>query len=59
MVNAVGLGGDTDAIGAMTGAIARAYLGVESISGNRRGKVGNRLYLTELAEKLWELKTTA
>ena len=59
VVDAVSLGGDTDTIGAMTGAIAGAYLGIEAIPSNWRGKLENRLYLTELAEKLWELKTTA
>lgn len=59
VIHAVSLGGDTDTIGAMTGAIAGAYLGVESIPNRWRGKLENRLYLTELAEKLWQLKTTA
>ena len=59
VLHAVSLGGDTDTIGAMTGAITGAYLGVESIPNRWRGKLENRLYLTELAEKLWQLKTTA
>lgn len=59
VVSAVSLGGDTDTIGAMTGAIAGAYLGVESIPSTWRGKLENKLYITELAEKLWKLKTTA
>lgn len=59
VIHAVSLGGDTDTIGAMTGAIAGAYLGVESIPNRWRGKLENRLYLTELAEKLCQLKTTA
>lgn len=59
VIHAVSLGGDTDTIGAMTGAIAGAYLGVEAIPNQWRDKLENRLYLTELAEKLWQLKTTA
>lgn len=59
VVSAVSLGGDTDTIGAMTGAISGAYLGIESIPDRWQEKLENRAYLEELAEKLWELKTTA
>jgi len=59
VIYAVSLGGDTDTIGAMTGAIAGAYLGVEAIPNQWRDKLENRLYIAELAEKLWQLKTTA
>jgi poly(ADP-ribose) glycohydrolase ARH3 len=59
VVDAVSLGGDTDTIGAMTGAISGAYLGAEAIPSIWRDKLENRLYLTELAEKLWKLKTAA
>lgn len=59
LLNAVSLGGDTDTIGAMTGAISGAYLGIESIPNRWEGKLENRLYIKTLAEKLWELKTTA
>ncbi|UCC91072.1 MAG: ADP-ribosylglycohydrolase family protein [Dehalococcoidia bacterium] len=59
VLNAVSLGGDADTIGAMTGAISSAYLGIESIPNRWQQKLENRLYLKELAEKLWELKTTA
>ena len=59
VLNAISLGGDTDTIGAMTGAISGAYLGIESIPSSWEGKLENRFYLKELAEKLWELKTTA
>lgn len=51
---AVSLGGDTDTIGAMTGAISGAYLGVNSIPDKWRSKLENRLYIEELAEKLYE-----
>ena len=53
---AVSLGGDTDTIGAMTGAIAGACYGVEGIPVQWRSKVENRQYLEELAARLWEVK---
>jgi len=59
VVDAVSLGGDTDTIGAMTGAISGAYLGIESIPGRWEAKLENRLYIKKLAEKLWELKASA
>ena len=53
VLHAVSLGGDTDTIGAMTGAISGAYIGIESIPDSWKGKLENRPYLEELAEKLW------
>ena len=50
---AISLGGDTDTIGAMTGAISGAYLGIELIPISWRNKLENRLYIEELAEKLY------
>jgi poly(ADP-ribose) glycohydrolase ARH3 len=50
---AISLGGDTDTIAAMTGAISGAYLGFESIPSDWRNKLENRLYIEELAHKLW------
>ena len=52
---AVSLGGDTDTIGAMTGAISGAYLGIGSIPDKWWGKLENGLYIEELAEKLYEV----
>ena len=49
---AISLGGDTDTIGAMTGAISGAYLGVDAIPGQWQGKLENRRYIAELAESL-------
>ena len=49
---AVSLGGDTDTIAAMTGAILGAYLGVGSIPDMWRAKLENRMYIEELAEKM-------
>lgn len=57
VVYAISLGGDTDTIGAMTGAISGAYLGVEAIPEKWRGKLENREYIEELAEGLWRMKT--
>jgi len=52
---AISLGGDTDTIGAMTGAISGAYLGIEAIPEGWIGKLENRGYLEELAEKLYAM----
>jgi poly(ADP-ribose) glycohydrolase ARH3 len=57
VVYAISLGGDTDTIGAMTGAISGAYLGIESIPDKWKTKLENRSYIEELAQKLWEAKT--
>ncbi|MFN3284944.1 MAG: ADP-ribosylglycohydrolase family protein [bacterium] len=54
VVYAVSLGGDTDTIGAMAGAIAGAYYGVQKIPRAWRDKCENREYIEELARKLWE-----
>jgi len=54
---AISLGGDTDTIGAMTGAISGAYLGIESIPNSWKGRLENRFYIEELAERLWSLKS--
>ena len=53
---AISLGGDTDTIGAMTGAISGAYLGVDLIPGKWQMKLENRLYIAELAQGLWQIK---
>jgi len=52
---AISLGGDTDTIAAMTGAISGAYLGVDSIPETWKSKLENRLYIEGLAEKLYNL----
>ena len=54
---AISLGGDTDTIAAMTGAISGAYLGIESIPDSWKGKLENKPYIEELAKKLWSLKS--
>ena len=53
---AISLGGDTDTIGAMTGAISGAYLGVEAIPSKWRDRLENGDYIAELAERLWALR---
>jgi len=50
--SAISLGGDTDTIGAMTGAISGAYLGFDAIPAKWCDKLENRRYITELAERL-------
>ena len=59
VLHAISLGGDTDTIGAMTGAISGAYLGIESIPDSWEGKLENRLYIEELASKLAKIKSKA
>jgi len=51
-LGAISLGGDTDTIGAMTGAISGAYLGVDDIPSRWQDKLENRRYIAELAESL-------
>ena len=55
VLSAISLGGDTDTIGAMTGAISGAYLGIDAIPKKWRDKLENRLYIEELAERLCNL----
>ena len=52
VLQAISLGGDTDTIGAMTGAISGAYLGFDSIPGRWRDNLENQLYIVQLAERL-------
>ncbi|MFX0096600.1 MAG: ADP-ribosylglycohydrolase family protein [Candidatus Hodarchaeota archaeon] len=53
---AVSLGGDADTIGAMTGAIAGAYHGLQDIPVGWFSKLENGAYIKTLAESLWRLK---
>jgi poly(ADP-ribose) glycohydrolase ARH3 len=55
IVFAVSLGGDTDTIAAMTGAIAGAYLGVDAVPSKWRLKLENREYIEELAAVLYDV----
>lgn len=56
VIYAISLGGDTDTIGAMTGAISGAHLGIEAIPGRWQERLENREYLTGLAEQLWRIR---
>lgn len=55
VIYAISLGGDTDTIAAMAGAISGAYLGIEAIPSEWRAKLENREYIGALAENLWRL----
>jgi poly(ADP-ribose) glycohydrolase ARH3 len=57
VIYAISLGGDTDTIAAMAGAISGAYLGMEAIPSEWRAKLENREYIESLAEDLWRLAT--
>jgi len=52
VIYAISLGGDTDTIAAMAGAICGAYLGIEAIPSEWRAKLENREYIESLAENL-------
>ncbi len=54
IVEAVSLGGDTDTIASMTGALSGAWLGMESIPSEWVNKLENKDYIRDLALKLWE-----
>ena len=53
---AVSLGGDTDTIAAMAGAISGAYHGVEVVPERWKSNLERGDYIEELAEKLWVIK---
>jgi len=57
VIYAISLGGDTDTIAAMAGAISGAYLGIEAIPPEWQAKLENKEYIESLAEKLWQLAT--
>jgi len=57
VIYAISLGGDTDTIASMAGAISGAYLGVEAIPDKWKTKLENRAYIEALAEKLWRFAT--
>jgi len=56
VIYAVSLGGDSDTIGAMTGAIAGACYGIEGIPSQWRETVEHNDHLDALATRLWEVK---
>jgi len=55
VIYAISLGGDTDTIAAMAGAISGAYLGIEAIPSEWRARLENREYIESLAKKLWQI----
>lgn len=56
LLYAVSLGGDTDTIGAMTGAICGAYRGAEDIPSRWKNRLERKTYIERLAERLLEIK---
>ena len=54
MIYAVSLGGDTDTIAAMAGAISGAYLGIDALPSKWQEQLENRDYILELADRLWQ-----
>jgi poly(ADP-ribose) glycohydrolase ARH3 len=55
VIYVVSLGGDTDTIASMAGAISGAYLGIDALPSQWLEKLENRGYISDLAAKLWEL----
>lgn len=56
LLYATSLGGDSDTIGAMAGAIAGAKYGVESIPGSWLDRLERCEYIKTIAERLFEIK---
>jgi poly(ADP-ribose) glycohydrolase ARH3 len=54
VIYAVSLGGDTDTIVSMAGAISGAYLGIEAIPPEWQEQLENRDYILNLADRLWQ-----
>ena len=54
VIYAVSLGGDTDTIASMAGAISGAYLGIDSLPSEWLGQLENRGYMLNLADRLWQ-----
>jgi len=57
VIYAISLGGDTDTIASMAGAISGANLGIKAIPNEWRVKLENRVYIEALAEGLYEIAT--
>jgi poly(ADP-ribose) glycohydrolase ARH3 len=56
LLYSVSLGGDTDTIAAMTGAVSGAYHGFAAIPEQWRSALEQKDYIESLAEKLWHVK---
>lgn len=55
VIYAVSLGGDTDTIASMAGAISGAYLGIDAIPPEWQEQLENRDYILNLADRLWQI----
>ena len=55
IVYAISLGGDTDTIASMAGAISGAYLGIKAITQEWQERLANRDYILNLAGRLWQV----
>lgn len=55
IIYAISLGGDTDTIAAMVGAISGAYLGEDAIPRQWRERLENKDHIESLAEELWRI----
>ena len=55
IIYAVSLGGDTDTIASMAGAISGAHLGIDALPLEWLDHLENRNYISDLATRLWEL----
>lgn len=55
VIYAVSLGGDTDTIASMAGAISGAYLGIDTIPSEWQEQLENRGYILNLADRLWQV----
>ena len=57
VIYAVSLGGDTDTIASMAGAISGAYLGIDALPSEWQRQLENRDYISDLADRLWRAAT--
>ena len=55
VIYAVSLGGDTDTIAAMAGAISGAYLGIDALPSAWLSRLENRKYISDIAHRLWQV----
>jgi poly(ADP-ribose) glycohydrolase ARH3 len=55
VIYAVSLGGDTDTIASMAGAISGAYMGIDSLPSEWQKQLENRDRISTLATRLWQV----
>ena len=58
IIYAISLGGDTDTIASMAGAISGAYLGIDAIPQEWIARLENKDYVQNLADKLWQIASS-